>query len=88
MSKTMFLSASIWPLLIFMTVVLVVTVVALIRAPKKDIARIFEAFAAAFGIHKAAGPTTPEPEGDSSTDEDDGTINEDDGTIDQLQEGQ
>ncbi|WP_280446074.1 hypothetical protein [Nocardia brasiliensis] len=67
MSTTGFLSAGIWPLLIFMSVVLFVTLTALILAPAKDVARIFEAFAAAFGIRKVSGsPTAPGVEGNNA----------------------
>ncbi|WP_280489950.1 hypothetical protein [Nocardia carnea] len=41
-----------WPVIVFFGVIALVTMVALCRAKREDIPRVFESFAAAFGFHK------------------------------------
>jgi hypothetical protein len=53
--------------MVFFGVIAIVTLVALCRAKREDIPRIFESFAAAFGFHKLENPgsaagSTPEPD--------------------------
>ncbi|MEV6071865.1 hypothetical protein AB0L82_35450 [Nocardia sp. NPDC052001] len=54
------LAQGIWPLLVFFGLVLVVSVIALIRAEKKDVPAIFKAFAEAFGFHSGTLEKTTE----------------------------
>ncbi|MFE3023387.1 hypothetical protein [Nocardia tengchongensis] len=58
-------SAVVMPLLLLAGVVLLVTLVALLRAEKDDIPRVFASFAEAFGVHrrpKHAVTAAQEPE--------------------------
>ncbi|MEU2043802.1 hypothetical protein [Nocardia niwae] len=48
-------AASVWPTVVFLGVIAIVTLVALCRAKREDIPRIFESFAAAFGFHNLVG---------------------------------
>lgn len=45
------LSAGVWPLAVLAVAVAVVTVVALLRAPREDASEVFASFGDAFGIH-------------------------------------
>ncbi|MGV9679190.1 hypothetical protein ACWDSJ_28245 [Nocardia sp. NPDC003482] len=45
---------NIWPLVCLLLAVVTVTVIALMRADRKDIPEVFAAFAQAFGIHRTA----------------------------------
>lgn len=49
-------TAGIWHVLVFFGVIASVTLVALCRAKREDIPRIFESFAAAFGFRKFEEP--------------------------------
>lgn len=51
-------AASSWPALLFLSTVVLVTVIALIRADRDDVPKVFELFAGAFGFRK---PTTDRP---------------------------
>ncbi|MBF6278058.1 hypothetical protein [Nocardia nova] len=46
------------PLLVLAAMVIIVTIVALLRADKKDIPQIFASFATAFGFHRNQGHTS------------------------------
>ncbi|MEU1984401.1 hypothetical protein [Nocardia sp. NPDC019395] len=49
-------AASTWPAAIFLAAITLVTVVALVRAPRSDASNIFAAFAAAFGFRGVGKP--------------------------------
>ncbi|MEU0539746.1 hypothetical protein ABZ319_07730 [Nocardia sp. NPDC005978] len=49
------LAAGVWPLLLLVGSVALVTIVALFRAPREHVWVVFESFAAAFGIHRLHG---------------------------------
>ena len=46
-------AAGVWPLIICVVAVALVTIVALCLAESEDVPRIFESFAAAFGLRRA-----------------------------------
>ncbi|WP_147265783.1 hypothetical protein [Nocardia puris] len=46
------ITAGVWPAVVFLAVVAIVTVVALCRAPRSDVSKIFAAFVAGFGFRK------------------------------------
>ncbi|MEV6281068.1 hypothetical protein [Nocardia sp. NPDC051832] len=54
------LSAGVWPLVLLVGGVVVVTLVALCRAEVNDVPKVFASFADAFGIHRH----TPDPSRD------------------------
>ncbi|MBF6209268.1 hypothetical protein IU483_35255 [Streptomyces gardneri] len=56
------MSVTAGPLLVLAFVVLVVTVIALCRAEKQDVPKIFASFAQAFGFHKATEGQGDRPE--------------------------
>lgn len=54
MSLVSLLPSGIWQLSILVVAVVLVTVTALLRAPRADTHRVYAAFAAAFGIRRSA----------------------------------
>ncbi len=57
----------VWPVVVFLGVVVVVTVIALVRANRDDVPRVFAAFASAFGFRvvRVDDDTAPEPAADA-----------------------
>lgn len=64
---------AVWPVAAFLGVVFVVTVIALVRAERNDVPRVFAAFVGGFGFR--AGPAG---EDDESTEAEDGAPEEHD----------
>ncbi|MET8423676.1 hypothetical protein [Nocardia sp. NPDC004860] len=49
-------SSSAWMLTVFVAAIVLVTVSALLRAPRSDAREVYRAFATAFGFHRPAQP--------------------------------
>ncbi|WP_280338633.1 hypothetical protein [Nocardia neocaledoniensis] len=64
---------AVWPVTAFLGVVFVVTVIALVRAERNDVPRIFAAFVGGFGFR-----TGPAGEEDASTETEEGALEEHD----------
>ncbi|MCU1641971.1 MAG: hypothetical protein JWN03_2246 [Nocardia sp.] len=86
------LAAGIWPMAVLAGTVALVTIIALLRAPRDHASAVFASFAGAFGIHRDQGyartdPTQGSVPSDGSSSETQGSETADNNQIEPLEEG-